>query len=102
MTRRTRPRGLLLVVVAATAATGAWQGGVQRHCGVVGGTATVAQWSEPGSLAPLIFPTTYDENAQELVFARLTRPTETLTFEPDMAESWEVSEDARTLTFTLR
>lgn len=102
MTRRTFTRSLLLVAVAATAAFGAAQGGVQRTCEVVGGTATIAQWSEPGNLNPLIFPTTYDENIQELVFARLIRPTETLTFEPDMAESWEVSEDARTLTFTLR
>ena len=78
MTRRTFTRSLLLVAVAATAAFGAAQGGVQRTCEVVGGTATIAQWSEPGNLNPLIFPTTYDENIQELVFARLIRPTETL------------------------
>jgi peptide/nickel transport system substrate-binding protein len=74
----------------------------QSTCETVGGTATIAQWSEPGNLNPLIFPTTYDTNIQELVFARLIRPTADLTFEPDMAESWTVSDDARTLTFTLR
>lgn len=74
----------------------------QDTCEAVGGTATIAQWSEPGNLNPLIFPTTYDTNIQELVFARLIRPTADLTFEADMAESWTVSDDARTLTFTLR
>lgn len=74
----------------------------QTTCASVGGTATIAQWSEPGNLNPLIFPTTYDTNIQELVFARLIRPTADLSFEADMAESWTVSDDARTLTFTLR
>jgi peptide/nickel transport system substrate-binding protein len=71
-------------------------------CAQTGGTATIAQWSEPGNLNPLIFPTTYDTNIEELVFARLIRPTANLTFEPDMAQSWTVSEDGRTITFNLR
>ena len=73
-----------------------------QDCPVVGGTATLAQWSEPGNLNPLIFPTTYDTNVQELVFARLIRPTSDLSFEADLAESWELSEDQRSITFTLR
>ena len=96
-------RLLAAVMMAALFAVAAAQGGGQaRNCEAAGGTATIAQWSEPGNLNPLIFPTTYDTNIQELVFARLIRPTETLTFEPDMAQSWEVSDDARTLTFALR
>ncbi len=74
----------------------------QGSCPATGGTATIAQWSEPGNLNPLIFPTTYDTNIEELVFARLIRPTSTLAFEPDMAESWTVSDDGRTITFKLR
>ena len=73
-----------------------------QDCPAVGGTATLAQWSEPGNLNPLIFPTTYDTNVQELVFARLIQPTSDLSFEPDLAESWELSGDQRTITFTLR
>ena len=68
----------------------------------MGGTATLAQWSEPGNLNPLIFPTTYDTNVQELVFARLIQPASDLSFEPDLAESWELSGEERTITFTLR
>ncbi len=73
-----------------------------QTCPNVGGTASIAQWSEPGNLNPLIFPTTYDQNIQELVFSALIKPTADLSFEPDLAESWEVSEDQRTITFTLK
>ena len=89
------------VLVAALAALVGFAT-AQDTCETVGGTATIAQWSEPGNLNPLIFPTEYDENIQELVFARLIRPLADLSFEPDMAEAWTVSDDARTLTFTLR
>lgn len=93
-----RIRFVLAALLAAFTAVAT----AQQSCETVGGTATIAQWSEPGNLNPLIFPTTYDTNIQELVFARLIRPQEDLSFEPDMAESWTVSDDARTLTFTLR
>ena len=73
-----------------------------QDCPALGGTATLAQWSEPGNLNPLIFPTTYDTNVQELVFARLIQPTSDLSFEPDLAESWALSDEERTITFTLR
>ncbi|MEX2502008.1 MAG: ABC transporter substrate-binding protein [Trueperaceae bacterium] len=93
--------GLTLALAAAAVPTAFAQDASER-CETVGGTATIAQWSEPGNLNPLIFPTTYDRNVQELVFSALIRPKADLSFEPDLAESWEVSEDATTLTFTLR
>ena len=93
-----RIRSFLVALLAAFLSVAT----AQETCETVGGTATIAQWSEPGNLNPLIFPTEYDENIQELVFARLIRPLADLSFEPDMAESWIVSDDARTLTFTLR
>lgn len=74
----------------------------QEACPQLGGTVTIAQWSEPGNLNPLIFPTTYDRNIQELVFASLIKPTSDLSFEPDLAESWSISDDQRTITFNLR
>ena len=102
MTRRSSITIAVALLLAVLLATAGAQGATARTCEAVGGTATIAQWSEPGSLNPLIFPTTYDTNIQDLVFARLIRPTETLSFEPDMASDWQVSDDARTLTFTLR
>lgn len=73
-----------------------------QQCPATGGTATLAQWSEPGNLNPLIFPTTYDTNVQELVFSSLIRTTSDLAFEPDLAESWTFSDDQTKITFTLR
>ena len=90
--KRTIIAMLVLVLSLATA----------QECSKIGGTATLAQWSEPGNLNPLIFPTTYDQNIQELVFSALIKPTADLSFEADLAESWEISEDQRTITFTLK
>ena len=93
---------LVRIAIATLLAAILTLGSAQEMCTSVGGTATIAQWSEPGNLNPLIFPTQYDTNINELVFARLIRPRADLTFEPDMAESWTISDDARTLTFTMR
>lgn len=72
-----------------------------QECSKVGGTATIAQNSEPGNLNPLIFPTTYDTNIEELVFNTLVAPTADLNYEPELAERWTFSEDKKTVTFTL-
>jgi peptide/nickel transport system substrate-binding protein len=93
---------LVRIAIATLLAAILTLGSAQGTCASVGGTATIAQWSEPGNLNPLVFPTQYDTNINELVFARLVKPRADLSFEPDMAESWTVSDDARTLTFTLR
>ena len=74
---------------------------VAQECPVVGGTATIAQNSEPGNLNPLIFPTTYDTNIEELVFNTLVAPTADLNYEGELAESWTFSEDKRTVTLKL-
>ena len=77
-------------------------GASAQACPKTGGTATIAQNSEPGNLNPLIFPTTYDTNIEELVFNTLVAPTADLNYEPELAESWTFSEDKKTVTFTLR
>jgi peptide/nickel transport system substrate-binding protein len=76
-------------------------GASAQECPVTGGTATIAQNSEPGNLNPLIFPTTYDTNIEELVFNTLVAPTADLNYESELAESWTFSEDQKTLTLTL-
>ena len=55
-----------------------------QECPVTGGTATIAQNSEPGNLNPLIFPTTYDTNIEELVFNTLVAPTADLNYDLDL------------------
>lgn len=73
-----------------------------QTCEKTGGTATIAQNSEPGNLNPLIFPTTYDTNIEELVFNALVKPTADLNFEPDLATGWTFSKDKKTITFKLQ
>ncbi|HHY94728.1 MAG TPA: hypothetical protein GX513_06920 [Firmicutes bacterium] len=69
---------------------------------VQGGAVTIAQWSEPGNLNPLIWPTTYDTNITQLVFDGLVKPNEKLELVGDLAEKWEFSQDRKTVTFHLR
>ncbi|OLV16927.1 ABC transporter substrate-binding protein [Deinococcus marmoris] len=83
-----------LVLASASAQTAA--------CPKIGGTATIAQNSEPGNLNPLIFPTTYDTNIEELVFNALVKPTADLDYQADLAQSWTFSADKKTITFKLQ
>lgn len=73
-----------------------------QTCQKTGGTATIAQNSEPGNLNPLIFPTTYDTNIEELVFNSLVKTKADLSIEGDLAQSWTFSADKKTVTFKLR
>ncbi len=90
----------LLSLSAALLLTGAYA--QTASCPKVGGTATIAQNSEPGNLNPLVFPTTYDTNIEELVFNALVKPTADLNYQADLASSWSFSADKKTLTFKLR
>ncbi|GGR22293.1 ABC transporter substrate-binding protein [Deinococcus ruber] len=90
----------LLFLSAALLLSGAYA--QTASCPKVGGTATIAQNSEPGNLNPLIFPTTYDTNIEELVFNALVKPTADLNYQADLAQSWTFSADKKTLTFKLR
>ncbi len=90
----------LLALSAAALITGALA--QTAACPKVGGTATIAQNSEPGNLNPLVFPTTYDTNIEELVFNALVKPTADLNYQADLAQSWTFSADKKTITFKLR
>ncbi|MGY2895674.1 ABC transporter substrate-binding protein [Deinococcus sp. UYEF24] len=90
----------LISLSAALLLTGAYA--QTASCPKLGGTATIAQNSEPGNLNPLIFPTTYDTNVEELVFNALVKPTADLNYQADLAQSWTFSADKKTLTFKLR
>lgn len=90
----------LLSLTTALLLTGAYA--QTANCPKVGGTATIAQNSEPGNLNPLVFPTTYDTNIEELVFNALVKPTADLNYQADLASSWSFSADKKTLTFKLR
>ncbi len=56
-----------------------------------------------GRLTPLVSSDVYQKWVEYLVLEPLVqRNPETLAFEPKLAESWEISDDGLTMTFTLR
>jgi peptide/nickel transport system substrate-binding protein len=56
----------------------------------------------PTSWDPVTSRTGYDINTISLPYASLTRLDDNGDVEPNLAESWEYSEDGRAITFTLR
>lgn len=67
-----------------------------------GGAYTEGVVGAPGNLNPLFFQTQTDRDIGALVFRGLTQVAENGQILPDMAHSWEISEDGLTYTFSLR
>ncbi|RME10503.1 MAG: hypothetical protein D6802_09160, partial [Ardenticatenia bacterium] len=67
-----------------------------------GGAYTEGVVGAPGNLNPLFFQTQTDRDIGALVFRGLTQVAENGQILPDMARSWEISEDGLTYTFSLR
>ena len=108
-------RKLLAIVFAAACLASFACGGRQTETGRVadepstqstparGGTARVGLLKEPATFIDWNARTEVDLTVADLVFRRLARPgAEPATFVPDLAESWELSPDGRTLRFRLR
>lgn len=67
-----------------------------------GGTLVVAISQDPGNLNPAITTSGGTHTASEIIYNSLVRYDENLEIVPDLAESWEVTDDGATWTFTLR
>ncbi len=67
-----------------------------------GGTLVAAIGAEPDQLDPHVTSAYVSFQVLENVFDTLVEPDENLEMVPSLAESWEVSEDGLTYTFTLR
>lgn len=62
-----------------------------------------ALWSSPtGIFNPLLADTTYDSSVISLTYTSLLQFDENLNLKPDLAESYEVSDDNLNITFKLR
>ena len=66
------------------------------------GTVTIAMASDVPSLDPTLDTSPIGQNVRLNVFDQLTQIGRDGSVEPRLAESWEVSDDAKTWTFTLR
>lgn len=67
-----------------------------------GGTLVVAISSDPGHLNPAITTQGGTHTASEILYNGLVSLDDDLTPQPDLAESWEMTDDGATYTFTLR
>ena len=64
---------------------------------------TALQIGRETEFAPIFVPFHASNGTQtqifDLIYSRLLKVQDDLTFQPDLAESWEVSDDATTYTF---
>jgi peptide/nickel transport system substrate-binding protein len=67
-----------------------------------GGTVVLSTFEEPSGFNPLFYLDTLSPNIGSLIFNTLVNINEQLEYVPELAESWEVSEDGRTWDFELR
>jgi peptide/nickel transport system substrate-binding protein len=67
-----------------------------------GGSLTEGVIGSPRFINPLLAVSDADRDLTALVYAGLMRPSETGTLEPELAESYEVTEDGLVYTFALR
>lgn len=99
--------GLVLALLSfqvQTGATGGSGGGLcTTRVPAAGGSLVEGVIGVPQNINPLLSDNNpVDQELVKLVFDGLTRYDESGTLVPVLAESWEVSEDGLTVTFTLR
>jgi ABC-type transport system substrate-binding protein len=88
------------VAFAGTAATRSPQAVRAQDSG------TALQIGRETEFAPIFVPFHISTGGQtqvmDLIYSRLLKVTDDLSFQPDLAESWEVNEDATVYTFKIR
>ena len=67
-----------------------------------GGSLTEGIVGSPRFINPLLAISDADQDLTKLVYAGLLKPTPEGDFIPDLASTWEVSDDGRTYTATIR
>jgi peptide/nickel transport system substrate-binding protein len=67
-----------------------------------GGTVVLSTFEEPAGLNPLFYLDTLSPNIGSLIFNTLVNIDEQLEYVPELAESWQVSDDGRSWDFYLR
>ncbi|MDQ3627741.1 MAG: ABC transporter substrate-binding protein [Actinomycetota bacterium] len=96
--------GLAVTLVACSGGGGVDVGGTAGDDDGSGGTDPLlaAIGGEPDQLDPAKTSSYYSFQVLENVYDTLVEPDENLQMQPALAKSWEVSDDQRTWTFTLR
>jgi len=91
-------RGILIPILAVSFLFP----GCREEQSPYGGTLVLPTLDEPDGLNPLFYLDTVSPNIGSLIFNTLVNIDEQLEYVPELAESWQVSEDGRTWDFFLR
>jgi peptide/nickel transport system substrate-binding protein len=67
-----------------------------------GGTVILGLQGDPERMVSNIWPMASAITIHDLLYSALVKANAEMIFEPDVAESWEYSDDGRTITFKLR
>jgi oligopeptide transport system substrate-binding protein len=102
ITRRAIPAALTALVVGAVAAGCGGDDSSGGSGAVVDQVITVNWGTEPPSLDPGLASDTTSADVISNIMDPLVKLDEDLNPVPNLAESWETSEDGKTVTFTLR
>jgi peptide/nickel transport system substrate-binding protein len=103
-------RRTLMKASAGAAAAAAIGAGAASNIAIRSAAAqdagTALQIGRETEFAPIFVPFHASNGTQtqifDLIYSRLLKVQDDLTFQPDLAESWEVSDDATTYTFKIR
>jgi peptide/nickel transport system substrate-binding protein len=88
-------------MAAAPAISPAWRTLAQDATPVAGGTFRMGMQSDPGALDTQLQSLTAAWHVVEHIYSNLTTIMPDMSVAPDLAESWEISEDGITYTFHL-
>jgi peptide/nickel transport system substrate-binding protein len=99
---RLRSASVALVLAAVLAALAAARAPAEAQTVKRGGILTLARQGEATNLDPHKVPAFTSHRVFELIHAGLTRPGPDLSVQPDLAESWTIAPDGKTITFRLR
>ncbi|HEY7036863.1 MAG TPA: ABC transporter substrate-binding protein [Thermomicrobiales bacterium] len=93
--------GPRLAAAAPASRTGVRFGRAQDATPKPGGTLKFGMQSDPGGLDPHLQSLTAIWHVVEHIYSRLTKVQPDLSIAPELADSWDVSEDGLTYTFKL-
>ena len=99
MTNRVLVFGLAILLLAALIWTGCTPTGDIEETSM---SATMAIASEPNTLDPQTASASVETSMLPLLYDTLVYRTPDNTYQPFLAESWEIDEDGTAITFTLR
>ncbi|GJM44914.1 MAG: peptide-binding protein [Gemmatimonadota bacterium] len=102
--RRRRPAWIAAACLMVTVGTGCAPSGTDESRRQAPSTFVVGVSAEPDYLNPIISNSAFSTRLQELLFLRLAEfgPPPDYAFVPQLAESWELSDDGLDLTYRLR